>query len=62
VTNVAKKPLALAVPSGPLVAYGVYTLVCGYAIYSCGDYLDSPRFDAIDLVRGVGITVAQATG
>jgi hypothetical protein len=61
VTNVAKKPLALAVPWGPVVAYGVYTLVCGYAIYSGGDYLDSPRFRVIDVVRGVGITVTQAT-
>jgi hypothetical protein len=61
VVNLAKSPLALAVPWGPVVAYAVYTLVCGYSIYSGGDYLDSPRFEAIDLVRGVSITVTQAT-
>jgi hypothetical protein len=34
VIGFVKSPLLLAVPWGPVVAYGVYTLVCGYAIYS----------------------------
>jgi len=55
-----KAPLLAAVPWGPLTAYAVYALVFGYAIYSGGDYLDSPRFSVkwLDHVQGLVTTVS----
>jgi hypothetical protein len=60
VISFIKAPLLAAPPWGPAAAYAVYTLTFGYAIYSGGDYLDSPRFTSIDIVRGVYSSVSQA--
>jgi hypothetical protein len=56
------KGLWVLSPWGPVIVYGVYTLVFGYAVYSGGDYLDSPRFAAkwLDHVQGLEGTVRRA--
>jgi hypothetical protein len=58
-----KPPLMAAVPWGPVVVYGVYASVLGYAVYSGGDYLDWYRVgDAswLDRVHGLRSTVRGA--